>query len=367
MPAKKWPEIDGLRALCATAVMFAHWGPIHWAATLDTGGFGVGCFFVISGFLITNILLDSRDQLVVEGKFWQAIKIFYARRALRIFPVYYATLIACAALVVLGRLRIDGLPWHFAYLSNVYVFVYQRWPRIIGPVWSLSVEEQFYLLWPAIVFLTPRGALRHVIVIAIALGFSFRLGLILDGFDLYTQTGTLLPSCVDSLGLGALLAVLMSNAPLDPRALTATAAVGIASYTAMILCSMKLGARLPYSFDHLSVGLIAFALLGLIASRRRPAGLAWLNWRPLRYMGTISYGIYLFHPLVQYAVDLVTGDLIHHRLPLWPRFAVCFTATVATASVSWFLLEKPFLSLKTRFRRPAAASPSETDTILEAA
>jgi peptidoglycan/LPS O-acetylase OafA/YrhL len=365
--AKKWSGIDGLRALCAMAVMLGHWGPEWRKTTVDTGGIGVGIFFAISGFLITNILLNSRDQLVTEGHFWRAMKIFYARRALRIFPVYYAFLIACAALVALGLVKIDGLPWHFAYLTNVYTVV-RGWPQpIAAPFWSLAVEEQFYLLWPVVVFLTPKAALRYVILGAIALGVIFRLALTIAGLDPRSQTGLLLPACFDSLGVGALLAILTRSKDLDPRVVFWTGVAGVMSYAVIVACWMRFGERWPIVFAHLSIGLFAFAMLAAITSGRRSAKLAWLNWRPLQYLGMISYGLYLFHQGVAYGVDVLCHKTIHETLPMWPRLFVCAAADVAMASASWFWFEKPILSLKGRFSYRQAASRLEPAMVREAA
>jgi peptidoglycan/LPS O-acetylase OafA/YrhL len=146
-------QLDGLRAVAVGAVMLQHF----WlgAGLFDFGAMGVRLFFVLSGFLITGILLKSRELLDSgEQRPSFALGRFYIRRFLRIFPLYYAVLLAAWLLRLWGTRGEMG--WHLAYLTNVDLFLRGRWWGDISHFWSLAVEEQFYLVWPLVILLAPR-------------------------------------------------------------------------------------------------------------------------------------------------------------------------------------------------------------------
>src|SRR5262249_40880734 len=146
------PQLDGLRAVAVLAVVAHHTLPGPLVDALNPGAAGVRLFFVLSGFLITGILLGCRESMAQQGA-GQALASFYARRFLRIFPLYYFAL-AVVLLAGVQEAR-DGAAWHLAYLSNVYG-VRQGWLGSLAHFWSLAVEEQFYLVWPALVLSLPR-------------------------------------------------------------------------------------------------------------------------------------------------------------------------------------------------------------------
>src|SRR6188474_573227 len=155
----RMPQLDGLRTLAVTAVAVSHWTP-DFLVGIVPWGTGVQLFFVLSGFLITGILLRSRptDHGVPLSN---ALRVFYARRFLRIFPLYYGVLVLC---LLLGAGTIyQTWPWHFSYVTNFYYWRYGHGDEVSDPFlhfWSLSVEEQFYLMWPLIVLVaSPRTLL----------------------------------------------------------------------------------------------------------------------------------------------------------------------------------------------------------------
>src|SRR5687768_3549383 len=198
--AARMPQLDGLRAFAVVAVAISHWTPrfIHEALPWGTG---VQLFFVLSGFLITGILLRSRpaDLGITMGT---ALRIFYTRRVLRIFPVYYAVL-AFALLWGVGTID-HTWPWHVSYLSNVYFSFHEHGPAISDPylhLWSLSVEEQFYLLWPFVVLVAGRRALTIILYTSIAASLTFRIGI--DHFaPQIVSVRYLTPSCLDAFAVG---------------------------------------------------------------------------------------------------------------------------------------------------------------------
>ncbi len=157
-------QLDGLRALSVAAVAWSHWRA-YWfrESSVPWAEFGVETFFVISGFLITGILLDNRS----ESSKPFVLRQFYARRFLRIFPLFYATL------VIGFVLRADSLRqtlfWHAGYLSNIYFYLW-GWCGQLSHFWSLAVEEQFYLFWPLLMIFLPKRFLLPAILAGI--GFA---------------------------------------------------------------------------------------------------------------------------------------------------------------------------------------------------
>src|SRR5262245_19521999 len=197
------PQLDGLRAIAVFAVMLHHFLPLaHFPLRefVDLGMLGVRLFFVLSGFLITGILLTCRQAIDLKAETPSfALRHFFIRRFLRIFPVYYATLTMVAALNV-PYVR-DTLLWHLSYLSNVRFATISSFEGSLGHLWSLAVEEQFYLIWPWLIIFAPRKYVHGLILLTVAAAPVFRLLVYLStGNEL--ATGILLFGCMDSLGLG---------------------------------------------------------------------------------------------------------------------------------------------------------------------
>src|ERR1041385_4159129 len=167
---KYMPQLDALRALAVLAVMVHHFLPVDRYIPTDyiTLGFlAVRLFFVLSGFLITGILLNYRRL-----ERCTALRRFYLRRVLRIFPIYYLTLFIALALQV--RSIQQGAFWHLTYLSNYIAGFHPEWMGPASHFWTLAVEEQFYFVWPFIMLFTPRQHLAKVIIGTIALAVIFR-------------------------------------------------------------------------------------------------------------------------------------------------------------------------------------------------
>lgn len=330
---KHMPQIDGLRAIAVLAVLAHHFLPYY--ATL--GSMGVQLFFVISGFLITGILLDTRDN-VDTGRVGlkEAFVRFYYRRTLRIFPLFYLALVIGCLLALPGFL--EYLPWHALYLSCAPVVHGNG--HAASHFWSLSVEELYYLAWPAVVLLTPRRRLLLAIGLMIAFSVAYRAGINHAGF---ARTDCFLPwANFDYLGWGALLAYARrSNAAggiLTPH-------VVLACGWAMLAFSGKIGMRYQPDLFRLCEGLF-FAGVVHHASLGIPGLLGRaLDLPPVQYIGRISYGLYVWHLPVVYAVGIY----------VWPHFHTCnywyfvpfkLAATFAIAIPSYHLFEKPINALK---------------------
>lgn len=198
------PQLDSLRSLAVALVVVYHWFPtgvgINW---LPNGTIGVMIFFVISGFLITRILLDSRNRLQTGGgSLGLTYRNFFIRRALRIFPLYYLA-ITFVYLVVPQGSDIRQYPaYYYLYGSNILLHQTGNWGDILSPFWTLGVEEQLYLLWPWVVLLLPKMQFRWAIAGLILLAVAFRG----YGYSQGDLDGVLMPANVDAFGLGAVWA-----------------------------------------------------------------------------------------------------------------------------------------------------------------
>jgi peptidoglycan/LPS O-acetylase OafA/YrhL len=355
------PQLDGLRAVAAGMVVCYHfYAPVRQYVHL--GGIGVRIFFVLSGFLITGILLRTRIAAEASGSGrGVALRRFYIRRVLRIFPLYYL------ALGLAWLTRVDGaresIGWHAAYLSNVRFFLQNavdqgKWGGHVAHLWSLAVEEQFYLLWPWVIFLAPRRWLPSIALGLAAFGPVFR-------YVVFTATGNditpvLLPGCIDSLALGAYLAMSVlpefESHPLVRPVGPAVLWAGLALFGAYE--AAELG-RWWSTFGLVSFDL-AVALVGLWMVARAARGFAGpvgrlLGSAPVRYLGTISYGIYVYHLLLPAIVPKIARRLGHPDLlaalgdQTIPFLAFYGLLTIAIAAASWHCFEAPINRLKDRF------------------
>lgn len=306
------PWLDVLRALAVLAVVHHHtWGwPFHHAYQ------GVRLFFVISGFLITGILLRGPD----DGG---SLKTFYWRRALRIFPAYYLT-VAFASLVDPHGMS-ETIWWHLTYSSNV-LFAVQGYylPDVAAHFWSLSVEEQFYLFWPVLIVFLPARWLLPAISLLMAFGLWFNLT---QWSNLGLGTYVLLPGSLDALGIGAMLAIAQQRG-VRPHWIRATGLFG----SVILIIALLWG--IPYAdmrLLELSLGPMAWAVFEASAST---SALPFVL-NPLRYIGRISYGIYLYHPLVLLGLAMPKGPT---------AFVAAGAVTVFAASTSWHFFELPIKS-----------------------
>jgi peptidoglycan/LPS O-acetylase OafA/YrhL len=208
------PQLDGLRAFAVGAVLIHHFFQPGRIGGVDLALLGVWLFFVLSGFLITGILLRSRDQVDYSGyPSGFVLRQFYIRRFLRIFPLYYSVLFL-AATIDLGDVR-DTIFWHLAYMSNYLFATHQYWGPVTAHFWSLSVEEQFYILWPALILFAPHRLLLKLVISATAIGPIFRVAAHFLDFNWIARL-TVLPASLDALGLGALLAYCSHHAGQKP-------------------------------------------------------------------------------------------------------------------------------------------------------
>jgi peptidoglycan/LPS O-acetylase OafA/YrhL len=333
------PQLDGLRAVAVACVLAFHFIPgVDRYAPL--GAMGVRLFFVISGFLITGILLSWRGQPL-----GLALKTFYLRRALRIFPLFYFVL-AAAAVLNIGPVR-DTLFWHVTYLSNFYFYLRGDWHGSVSHLWSLAVEEQFYLVWPWLVLCAPKRWLRPAIVTMIALAPLSRL------LWPHPMDSVLPTSCLDSLGLGALLALSVATAA--PHKGAPYRSSEWALYVGATLAAITLNLRYEgiggqYQIVGLDFGVSLLSMWLVAGASREFTGTAGrlLSWPLLMSVGRISYGLYVYHGFTPYLLGRYVPGFMSMAAPT--RVAMLFTVTAVIAMASWRWLEQPFLRLKSHPR-----------------
>ena len=367
---RHWPALDGLRGIAILLVLahaFSVFEPASTLATLlklgfDFGWIGVQLFFVLSGFLITGILLDARDS---AGYY----RNFIARRALRIFPLYYGVLLV--AFVVLPLLRTmpagygEHQAWLWLYVAN-FTAPFGRSEAAFPHFWSLCVEEQFYLLWPWLVrWVGRRGVLVSggvLVVLAIA---SRVLARALFPSPLGEDIAYMFTICrFDALAIGAMLAALLR----DPRALAglgAKPAAGLAATgAALVLVTAVFGALQRQGqwmqwigYTTIALG-FACVLAGALNASTLWARLLSLPW--LRRCGQYSYGMYVFHAPLHVFVGLpllAALGLGGGILASLGYFVIATVATFIAGALSYMLYERHLLPIKARSAPKPAASP----------
>lgn len=369
LPTSRVPQLDGLRGVAIALVMMHHFTLLSGHGWLELGlrragklGWtGVDLFFVLSGYLITGIL---RRHRAAPGYY----RSFYVRRALRIVPLYYAYL-AFAFFVMPALVHYDlhiHPLWFWLHASNLPIAI-QGFPNpILDIVWSLAVEEQFYLLWPLLVSLTPPRRLARVCLLLVCLAPLTRLGLSLGG-EGWPATYVLMPCRLDGLALGSLAACLSAHqqaqagrwAPVT-AVLCALGVGGLAAYTRSAHLYGSVGQVLGYTLTSgVAFSLLLMALEGRVASRllRAPG---------LQSLGTYSYALYLIHVPVGvvlrrrgFGADdwpaLVGSPLLGQAL----YYLLAGSLSFGLAWLSWRFLEAPILRLKRHFPygRPRPALP----------
>lgn len=347
------PGLDGLRGIACLLVLIVH--AAHSCGGMDSlpaylgivdmlGGSGVDLFFVLSGFLITGILLDAKGR---PGFFSG----FYARRVLRIMPLYYVALLVVFVALRPVLANADGYadlasdqPWFWLHAAN-WCFIVNGAPRFqwLNHFWSLAIEEQFYLVWPLVVWMTSRRCLAATCAVLIVACPVLRCWLGAHGHDLAAGWST--PARLDGLACGALLSIaLRSGAPIERVRLIAgrIAAIG-AAYIAVALAVGSAGLGWTSAIGLIGVGLVMEAQTGSRA----------LTLAPLRWFGRRSYGVYVYHFPIMLAAEVPWAQWTGGALPPLLNHAAFLVATgcaaCAVAEVSWRGLERPAMSLRRYF------------------
>jgi peptidoglycan/LPS O-acetylase OafA/YrhL len=354
-------QFDSIRAIAALLVVICHWAPAGTILnTMPLGFIGVNIFFVLSGFLISKILFENRKQSLPGTKRWFVFKNFYARRAFRIFPVYYLLIIL---IVVFHKHFQEDITkaevlHSVTYTSNFYIYFARYWPSGTGHFWSLAVEEQFYFLWPLVMLFINQRFLLHAIVAFIFVGVGGQL-FIREEYD-YTATHT----CFDALGLGGLLAYTTVFSPGSIKNLYRFLSIGAILSLVFIIWQSSFTDAIYLRRSAISI--ISLWLLSHVLYKGSANYFSFvLKRKPLLFLGKLSYGIYLYH----YPMFAIKGfSTPYFNLPLSPQvnlyltLGINFCLLILIAWLSWTFIEKPALSLKKYF----PYQKESADTILKA-
>jgi peptidoglycan/LPS O-acetylase OafA/YrhL len=329
------PSLDGLRALSITLVIIGHlvkWGHISLEIVGSYGSLGVQIFFVLSGYLITSLLVKEHQRSSTI-----ALRDFYVRRAFRIFP---AALVFLVVVILLRRHEMHW--WHiaaaFLYIANMD---YSR-PWVFGHLWSLSVEEQFYLIWPFVV----KRWYRHrtgILLVALAMTPLFRA--CLYALKIKNGIGGSLPVYADQLAIGCLLATLECRIPKVNKSLAALMVLAVILIPWFPANNAARTLFMLFVLRPLLDIAIAGLVLHVIQVRYRA-----LNWTPISWMGRISYSLYLWQ-------ELFCSNPTYHL-----GYSLILPA-IACACVSYYLVERPMLRLRDQYFIDAVPAQATVSSI----
>lgn len=357
-PLARLPELDGVRGIAALIVFFHHlcyagidgpaWGPgVRWLSSIfSLGTIGVDIFFVLSGFLITSLLIRDRES----PAFYRD---FYWKRALRILPLYFVCLLGVLLFIPHSRGYVLLAALFVANFTNLLHI------EVAGPFWSLAIEEHFYLLWPTVVRRRNISQLRNWSLAIIAIVVLLRGVAALVGHHNYYLT----PLRADGIAAGALLASIFErsrrdalNATVHTPVLLIAFIAGLVIFRIPALLSLEPQASGAF-FYQLAVTLICMGAVGLVIAHSGSRYLRFLRSPLPTFFGLISYAFYMIHCYVLIAYDkffpLTAGDTRSYVV----RLGGVFVATIALCLLSRYVIELPALSLrKYVLKQPAPAA-----------
>lgn len=339
------PELDGLRGLAIGSVLIYHCHEKLRSSGLDSiaqwGWVGVNLFFVLSGFLITGIIVDSRD----DPRFFRN---FYARRGLRIWPVYVLLLLLNYAVVpfLFGSFwwavhEMRSAPW-LHYIFFVQNLFFLALPGTMGPTWSLAIEEQFYVFWAPVARFVRNAALVPLLIGILVVSPFVRN----EHFRFLTQTNTI--THLDGLAIGALIALGLRSSVFSRRTWRNCGAAGLVLGVFGVILMVTHGSGFTDSL--LALGFGGMLITALLVTGERSLYGRFLTARPLKFLGTISYGLYMIHILC--FVVIGAFDLKMERFGVWGDLAVVavrLALSIGAATLLWHGFEKPILKLKRYF------------------
>jgi peptidoglycan/LPS O-acetylase OafA/YrhL len=315
---------------------------------LKLGNIGVEMFFVISGFLISLQLFKYKLDINTGTSLKKTLKVFYIRRVLRIFPLYYFILII-ATLINKGELA-DAFIWNFTYTTNFYIIKVHHWPSIFSQFWSLSVEEHFYIFWPLIVLVSnTKNIIRWIFIIAIV-SMAFRLLYFQFTYD-YILLNIHTLSCLDLFMMGALLANIFYYNQSFFIQLFNYKYLSVFTMTLFIVLFLIYFIKPQWElfnwvFQRSFFGIFYFLILGFFVQGIKGKMGIILENRVLIRLGKLSYCIYLIH-------NFVPGILLPVKnmgIPLIPEFCIYFVVTLLISEILYQIIEKPMRSLNRYFQ-----------------
>jgi peptidoglycan/LPS O-acetylase OafA/YrhL len=346
-----YKQIDGLRFLAVTCVIFHHVFPLFNLTRIDLGFFGVNLFFVISGFLISEILIKQKDS---GNSISLILKTFFIRRSLRIFPLYFLYILICYFIVPLQVN--EYIYWLLSYSINIWIVLKGQlafW--YFTHLWSLSIEEQFYIIWPFIVLFIPKKYFLKSVLLLIITSIVIRLIMyfILDNSHLFNYT--MLPVSLDCFGMGALLAYLKIKKNDFLFKLMKFKYLILVGLTLFVFNSIFGNEFMIQVFNRFLTALISFLLVGFsVTIEFKSFFKKLLENRLVSLIGKISYGMYIYHLLVWGTLNVYFNqfwnalnlNLEPNLLKSFSEFIFVFICTSIVSFLSFELFEKQVLKLK---------------------
>jgi peptidoglycan/LPS O-acetylase OafA/YrhL len=346
---KRVPGLDGLRAVSILMVLCAHMVGVRgfynnralWDHTGDLGNLGVRVFFVISGFIITLLLLKEVDKTGTIS-----IKQFYARRAYRIFPAAYAYIFVVTIAFALGVLELHRGDLLHAYTYTINYSAERSWA--VGHLWSLSVEEQFYLLWPATLLFLGRGRGLKVAVGVVLLGPVMRLATYYFWISQRPLIGNSFQTVADAIATGCVLAGYKDSLLSQPwfRRIIDSSWFFLIPMMALAL-NVRGGARLRWALLETPINLLIALCVCRVTVHTKDWASRVLNSSGVVFIGVLSYSLYVWQQL-----------FLNRNSDAWPeRFPQNLVLAFGAALLCYYAIEKPFLRLRDASRkRPVAAA-----------
>ncbi|MES2520132.1 MAG: acyltransferase [Bacteroidota bacterium] len=360
-------QLDGIRFLAVGLVLIDHW--LAEKNVLPLGPLGVTMFFVLSGFLITRILIQSKLKDDNVGRsHWFSVKQFIIRRSIRIFPIYFLTIFVLYVLDV-PPVR-DTILWCLTYSTNIYIATKEHWMGTIDHLWSLAVEEQYYLIFPYLILFLPTKHYLKVLSAMVLISVALRTYLFLNGNSWMAQY-VLMPTCLDSFGLGGLLAYFFTfqkDTLFDEFCKTKYLIVSLIVLISSMYFSREyqISSNQVHHFGNLVLERLIGSIFCFFLIAKAVSGysgtMKWFLENPVsNYLGKISYGLYLYHNFVYNVYHTPDTSYVLRVLHKMQRMIPTLTENLAfellyffgittiIATLSWYCIEKPVNNLKKYF------------------
>ncbi len=359
--AKYHPEIDSVRAIAVLFVLFHHYVAEKLSSLLSLGNFGVDIFFTLSGFLITGILISYRS-IKPTGK---ALRKFYFRRILRIFPIYYLYILI--VVLIFGKeISRTVIMWTTLYGLNFYIINHGLLNKyFFAHFWSLAVEEQFYLVWPFLILLISFKYLKSLILLAILVSIGFVY------LNLSNQIMAYHPlACIQALAIGALVKYLTIFQAANLKFIGKRFNLFFLGLIMAWICSLisyDLGAKFAFPLLRVFASLTtAIVLIQIVLKLTTTSLNNFLDSRILQFIGKISYGMYVYHILVMVLLTPLIQKLVYyftseHNLLRYNLYVITLPLysliTIFIAWLSFRYIEGPINRLKNRKASPRLDAP----------
>lgn len=337
--------LNGIRAIAVFFVIISHRFPVkHFLNSFPLGSYGVDVFFVLSGFLISRGLFFQLK--LSEGNFhsnFQILKNFFLKRCLRIFPVYYTLLLFLFLTKgIIGNNFRENILWYVFYGANYLNYIQNKWFGALAHLWSLSVEEQFYVFFPILLIFIFRKRILLLLLIFIIIGTLYP-------FFISGNSSILTLSCINAFGIGGLLAYIeIYKKDLIFNFYRCTLFLSVPILLLIIIHNLFI--KIPFFPERLTVSVLAIFVITFCLLKPNSFVVSKiLNNRFLNFIGIISYGVYLYHNIVPKYWNFVLFKLkinFNNYQFSYIEFLLQTSFIIFLSYCSWILLEKPILNLK---------------------